>query len=148
MKKYFYCNGRVKEGPITIQNKVDESPLIESVNQSSQTNKTYVPSKQGMFSRIFSFEGRIRRTEFSISLIIFYALHYIVYYVSIYQIGNVFFYICATIPIFWFLFAQSAKRCHDLGNSGWFQIIPFYVLWMLFADSDIGTNEYGHNPKE
>jgi len=27
-------------------------------------------------------------------------------------------------------------------------IIPFYGLWMLFADSEPGTNEYGPNPKK
>jgi uncharacterized membrane protein YhaH (DUF805 family) len=43
--------------------------------------------------------------------------------------------------------AQGAKRCHDRGNSGWYLLIPFYVFWMLFADSDIGANEYGLNPK-
>ena len=47
----------------------------------------------------------------------------------------------------WFLWAQGAKRCHDRGASGWFQIIPFYVFWMLFADSNYGMNEYGANPK-
>ncbi len=52
------------------------------------------------------------------------------------------------IPGYWFIFAQGAKRCHDRGNSGWYQIIPFYGLWMLFADSEIGKNEYGLNPKD
>ena len=51
------------------------------------------------------------------------------------------------IPVIWFMIAQGAKRCHDRGNSGWYQLIPFYELWMLFADSDNGNNEYGPNPK-
>ena len=48
---------------------------------------------------------------------------------------------------FYFLIAQGAKRCHDRGNTGWYQLIPFYGLWMLFGDGDIGTNNYGANPK-
>ncbi len=51
------------------------------------------------------------------------------------------------IPGYWFICAQNAKRCHDLGNTGWFQLIPFYGLWMLFADGDYGMNVYGENPK-
>jgi uncharacterized membrane protein YhaH (DUF805 family) len=51
------------------------------------------------------------------------------------------------IPIYWFQFAQGAKRCHDRGNSGWYQLIPFYPFWMLFGDSDPGLNKYGMNPK-
>lgn len=49
--------------------------------------------------------------------------------------------------VVWFLLAQGAKRCHDRGNSGWWQLIPFYYLWMFFADGEIGDNEYGTNPK-
>jgi uncharacterized membrane protein YhaH (DUF805 family) len=55
--------------------------------------------------------------------------------------------IIAYIPMLWFLWAQGAKRCHDRGNSGFYQIIPFYGFWMLFADSEKGVNEYGPNPK-
>ena len=56
------------------------------------------------------------------------------------------------IPLFnlvgWiWLLTQGAKRCHDLGNSGWYQLIPFYGLWMLFAKGDDDINEYGANPK-
>jgi uncharacterized membrane protein YhaH (DUF805 family) len=51
------------------------------------------------------------------------------------------------IPLLWFLWAQGAKRCHDIGKSGWWQIVPFYVLWMLFQAGDPYENEYGDNPK-
>jgi uncharacterized membrane protein YhaH (DUF805 family) len=51
------------------------------------------------------------------------------------------------IPIIWFRLAQGAKRCHDIGKNGWWQIIPFYIFVMLFQDGDLGRNEYGSNPK-
>jgi uncharacterized membrane protein YhaH (DUF805 family) len=51
------------------------------------------------------------------------------------------------IPMLWFVWAQGAKRCHDLGRSGWWQLIPFYGLFLLFQDGDAGSNEYGENPK-
>ena len=53
----------------------------------------------------------------------------------------------AYIPLIWFFIAQGAKRSHDRGNSGWFLFVPFYVFWLVFADSDSGKNEYGLNPK-
>ncbi|HMG84041.1 MAG TPA: DUF805 domain-containing protein [Ferruginibacter sp.] len=100
-----------------------------------------------MFKNPFSFNGRIRRTEYCLSIIIY------VIVVSIIQLiasrGTWFAIIAGlgAIPLVWFLIAQGAKRCHDRGNSGWYQIIPFYSLWMMFANSEHGINEYGLNPK-
>lgn len=51
------------------------------------------------------------------------------------------------IVLAYMLFANGAKRCHDLGHNGWWQLIPFYSLWLAFQDSEPGTNEYGPNPK-
>ena len=51
------------------------------------------------------------------------------------------------IPLIWVLWAQGAKRCHDIGKSDWWQFVPFFVLWMLFKDGDVGSNEYGEDPK-
>lgn len=100
-----------------------------------------------MFKNPFSFEGRIRRTEYGLSIIIMYAYAFIVgLFIGISGREEGIIYLLL-LPAYYFLLAQGAKRCHDKGNSGWFQIIPFYSLWMLFADSDNGVNEYGPNPK-
>jgi hypothetical protein len=105
-------------------------------------NPMFIPP-QKMFSKPFSFEGRIRRAEYGISLIIFVFAHGIS--MNLAESAPVF--VLALIPIYWFLWAQGAKRCHDKSNSGWYQIIPFYVLWMLFAEGDNYENEYGNSPK-
>ena len=99
-----------------------------------------------MFKNPFSFNGRIRRTEYGISFIIYFILYLILFYfVKAYPLFIIF---STFIPLMWFIWAQSAKRCHDVGNSGWWQIIPFYFLWLLFQDGVRGPNEYGENPKE
>jgi uncharacterized membrane protein YhaH (DUF805 family) len=97
-----------------------------------------------MFAAPFSFEGRIRRLEHGISTIIYYIIYFIVLGISTEApiMG------LAMIPIIWFILAQGAKRCHDRGNSGWYQIIPFYIFWMLFAEGDKEANEYGNPPKK
>lgn len=111
-----------------------------------------------MFKNPFSFNGRIRRLEFGLSIAIFYAYYFaiilILQQIAITGLINfeteeeVFMILTALlVPGYWLVLAQGAKRCHDRGNSGWFQLIPFYGLWMLFADSEPGENNYGPNPK-
>ena len=99
-----------------------------------------------MFNNPFSFEGRIRRSEYGISFILFVVAR-IVITLILSSAGNGVI-LLSSIPLLWFLWAQGAKRCHDLGNSGWFQIIPFYGLWMIFQDGASGVNQYGENPKD
>jgi uncharacterized membrane protein YhaH (DUF805 family) len=97
-----------------------------------------------MFKQPFSFEGRIRRTEYCLSFLIYSFTSQIVLVLTA---GSPVF-ILLLVPLIWFLWAQGAKRCHDLGNNGWFQLIPFYVFWLMFVDGQRGVNEYGSNPKE
>lgn len=61
--------------------------------------------------------------------------------------GDAIFILIFLLPLFWFILAQGAKRCHDLGNSGWYQLIPLYGFWLLFAKGELDTNQYGQNPK-
>jgi uncharacterized membrane protein YhaH (DUF805 family) len=114
-----------------------------------------------MFKAPFSFNGRIRRTEFAVTFFIYavvltgLVLILIPDYLepgspyrksSHTEFQSALFFIIF-IPLIIFVCAQGAKRAHDLGKSGWYMFIPFYVLWLLFADSQPGRNEYGYNPK-
>ncbi|MFZ4592365.1 MAG: DUF805 domain-containing protein, partial [Ignavibacteria bacterium] len=100
-----------------------------------------------IFENPFSFKGRIRRTEYGLSFII-YSIFAIILNLLIQSGGGYLFFLLVYIPLFWFIWAQGTKRCHDRGCSGAYQFIPFYIFWLLFADSDTGTNEYGSNPKD
>jgi len=119
----------------------------EKSNNASDESESFVRQKQGMFSKAFSFEGRIRRTEYGISLIIYFVIALIVNVIL--ESGEEAAILgLAYIPMLWFLWAQGAKRCHDIGNNGWWQIIPFYVFWLIFAKGEFGiANYYGRKPK-
>ncbi len=103
-----------------------------------------------MFKHPFSFEGRIRRLEYGLSIIIYVFFVYgSIFGTAFLGLSDSFSVIISIIfiPAVWFMLAQAAKRCHDRGNSGWWQLIPFYGLILLFGESDFGENDYCPNPK-
>lgn len=124
------------------------SPSAACVNGNSNER---IRDNKGMFKRPFSFKGRIRRAEYGLSYIIYF-LWYVVF-IAITAVNDInpamaLLAILSMVAAFWFMWTQGAKRCHDRGNSGWYQIIPFYFLVMLFGGSESGINDYGTNPKE
>lgn len=117
---------------------------------------------KGMFRNPFSFKGRIRRLEYGLSFIIYFVFIVISQIVSddiIYKYayggvssaeyqGYLTILLIISIPFYWFIIAQNCKRCHDVNSSGWMQLIPFYMLFLLFVRGTIGVNKYGKDPKE
>lgn len=102
-----------------------------------------------MFKRPFSFKGRISRREYRISflinpiVVISYLIISVVYFRTSINIFLIF------IPLLaWFNSAQSAKRCHDMGKSGWYQFGYFNFSWfqMMHKEGMDGDNEYGPKP--
>jgi uncharacterized membrane protein YhaH (DUF805 family) len=39
--------------------------------------------------------------------------------------------------------AVGCRRMHDVGRSGWFQLVPIYNLILALTPSNPGTNKYG-----
>ena len=131
-----------EEIPIVQENQpIEEETIID----------TDTIDNRGMFKKPFSFTGRIRRLEYGISFIIYFAWLLLIEVASespnLSQ-GAAIMLLMSYIPMIWFLWAQNCKRCHDRGNSGWYQLIPFYFFVLLFGDGEPGENEYGTNPKE
>lgn len=106
------------------------------------------------FKNFGNFDGRARRKEYwmfvlfnflvslAISLLEF-AIPSMVYLRLIYGLA-------VLIPGL----SLSVRRLHDIGKSGWYNLIVFIPLigaiWLLIlmcTDSDPGSNQYGPNPK-
>lgn len=99
-----------------------------------------------MFKNPFSFEGRIRRTEFGLSFMIYVPVLVIISLILESGEGSAILAL-AVIPLQWFLWAQGAKRCHDVGISGWWQLLPFAPFYLIYKNGQPGQNQYGENPK-
>jgi uncharacterized membrane protein YhaH (DUF805 family) len=103
-----------------------------------------------MFKNPFSFEGRIRRTEYGLSLLSSAVgrVALVMMFSGSAQGENVGpIYFILQLPVLWFMFAQGCKRCHDVGLSGWYQLIPFFPLYLIFGEGKTSENKYGVNPK-
>lgn len=50
------------------------------------------------------------------------------------------------IALIWIMYCSIIERSHDIGNSGWYILIPFYNIFLLFMPGDNFTNKYGKIP--
>ncbi|MEP5340672.1 MAG: DUF805 domain-containing protein [Algibacter sp.] len=103
-----------------------------------------------MFKNVLSYKGRIRRLEF-VSFYLIYgiaAIATIAFFVDELNNRNAIYMLILLSGLTAFLLIQGAKRCHDMDKSGLYQLIPFYLFWMIFVESDYGPNKYGNNPKD
>lgn len=92
------------------------------------------------------FNGRARRSEFwyfilftlliSLSLEVIGLLVHFMWLDTIYTLATL-------IPTI----AVSVRRMHDVGKSGWFNLIPVYGIILSCQAGDIGNNLYGPDPK-
>ena len=100
--------------------------------------------------RPFSFKGRIGRLQLILSYVVglvawfaIFALSEPVLYYLEYNSKIFLLFIACTVAFFWFLYAQCAKRCHDLGKSGAWMFVPFWNVLLFFAEGEEQDNQYG-----
>jgi uncharacterized membrane protein YhaH (DUF805 family) len=151
-KKCKYCGEWLdKKCPSTDAEVQQNSVPVESQTeiQSSDSDEEEETKEQKMFDNVFSSKGRINRKEYNIILLILFVAYVIfglIVTVIVDNIGGDDFirYPVAIIAITMFcgFFYANAKRCHDIGLSGWFQLlIPFFILMLLSRQKH--DNEYG-----
>lgn len=100
--------------------------------------------------RPFSFKGRIGRLQLILSYVVglvawfaIFALSEPVLYYLEYNSKIFLLFIACTVAFFGFLYAQCAKRCHDLGKSGAWMFVPFWNVLLFFAEGEEQDNQYG-----
>jgi uncharacterized membrane protein YhaH (DUF805 family) len=100
------------------------------------------------FNSPFSFEGRIKRLEYGLSLLAGLVGMY-VSFVIMRRAGRIGALTGLSLlgGVMWFLLAQGAKRCHDLGKTGWWQCVPLFVVTMLAEPGEPGRNDYDVRPE-
>ena len=136
---YAYWMKKSKDnGYVEAQNSVIPEATLETTEDKEEGSNNAIKKLLMMFS----FMGRINRTEYIIS--------FIGAIIFIFAVGNVeddivrrILQLAADV----FIYSQCVRRLHDFGASGWYVLIPI-VSWIFaaFPKGDKGENEYGEEP--
>ncbi|WP_158974265.1 DUF805 domain-containing protein [Cellulophaga sp. L1A9] len=123
--------------------KVKKTPSLKD-----NSTPTDIPKKNGL-QKIVSFKGRINRTSYLFTVLIYSVINAII--IANTTMSNIetalVVFLVFNLLMFWILLAQASKRSHDIGNSGWYVLIPFYGVLILFLKGVSGKNQYGSSPK-
>lgn len=144
--------------------------LSKSDNNSSQTttstNQQYYPNNtqtsatsntgnqsSSFISSLFSFKGRIRRTQYWLTILCIGLLYTPANISNDMSNGVAIYTLLIFIPTMWIYLANIIKRFHDLGKSGWFTCLLFipvvnfiFGIYIAFFKGEECDNEYGPNP--
>jgi|688.fasta_scaffold869316_2 uncharacterized membrane protein YhaH (DUF805 family) len=103
--------------------------------------------KETIVDNYANFNGRARRKEYWFFILFYYVLYFLffglAYTVSFFAIFNIIMALGLLIPSI----AVTIRRMHDSGKSGWFMLVPFYNLYLVLKSGDVGSNQYGEDPK-
>lgn len=104
------------------------------------------------FKKFADFSGRATRTQYWMFILIFTVIYFVLALIDIY-VGTMvlasIFNLVLLIPSI----SIAARRLHDTGRTGWWQLIIFLpligiiVLLVFLIQDSHRDNEYGANPK-
>ena len=101
-----------------------------------------------VYKNYVNFEGRARRSEYWYFTLFYYIIAILLVFVD-QAVGSEEGYVGLAFMLGSFLptIAVGVRRMHDVGKSGWYILIPIYNLVLACTNGDVGTNEYGYDPK-
>ena len=123
----------------------------------NNTGRSYTP-QESFFDSLFSFSGRSRRSRYWITSFFCSAIMIVLVFLGALLTGGdeggaAFGYILGIIPCMAISIANGTKRLHDLGHSGWFQLLLFIPIvnigisvYMAFFEGERHDNQYGSSP--
>lgn len=138
---------RVIDNAMATERSAQSSRELGNTYSEQKTEDVEAWRKRDSF-RPFSFKGRIGRLQ----LILSYVVGFVAWFASflLFDIehsdgngGVILLFLACTVAFFWFLYAQCAKRCHDLGKSGAWMFVPFWNILLFFAAGEKKENQYG-----
>ncbi|QSX29232.1 DUF805 domain-containing protein [Shewanella cyperi] len=106
----------------------------------------------GAIVKYADFTGRARRTEYWM-FVLFYMIFYVLLAGLEYLLGASWIVTLFTLALLLPSLAVGARRLHDTGRSGWWQLLNFIpvigwiVLLVFMVQDSAETNVYGANPK-
>lgn len=106
----------------------------------------------GALKKYAEFTGRARRKEYWM-FILFYMIFYIILSVIDLFIGSIILSSIYSLALLIPTISIAARRLHDTGRSGWWQLIVFLpiigtiILFVFLVQDSHDKNEYGENPK-
>jgi uncharacterized membrane protein YhaH (DUF805 family) len=99
------------------------------------------------------FNGRARRTEYWMFSLMAFIFSFILGFMdgltgmydeaSGYGLLSGLFSLALLLPSI----AVGVRRCHDVGKSGWFILVPIYNFILMVTNGEEGENKYGPDPK-
>ncbi|QSX36378.1 DUF805 domain-containing protein [Shewanella sedimentimangrovi] len=106
----------------------------------------------GAIVKYADFTGRARRTEYWM-FVLFYLIFYVLLAGLDYLLGASWIVNLFALALLLPSLAVGARRLHDTGRSGWWQLLNFipvigWIVLLIFMVQDSAeTNVYGANPK-
>lgn len=91
------------------------------------------------FNNYGNFSGKATRPQFWF-FYLFYFLAVLAGGIADALLGTTWIYAVTWIVLFIPLLSAGARRMHDVGKSGWFQLIPFYNLYLFLQPTKVPLN--------
>tara|TARA_B110000196_G_scaffold200964_1_gene172099 strand:+ start:831 stop:1133 length:303 start_codon:yes stop_codon:yes gene_type:complete len=93
------------------------------------------------FKNYANFDGRARRKEYWFFVLFTFIC------LNVLSLINETLYLIGFLGLLLPSINVASRRMHDIGESGWMQLVPFYGLYLLCKDSEPSDNKYGPKVK-